>query len=482
MKFRNTWVVAILFAAFAGYLYFVERPRHEQAAADRKLLAFQPDDAAGVTLTYPDRQIVLQKVDGAWKIVQPIQYEADETTVKNLLQAIPDAEVKRTLDEDLASVEEYGLDKPVAIVTVALKDGKTLPAIRVGKTAPVGFSAYVQIEGSPEVKIVGSVFQTGMKKEVKDLRSKTIIDFQDDDVQRIEVTAEGSTVELARDGAKWNIEKPEKLAADENEVRTFLSSLRGLRAQDFVDQPAALSEYGLDAPREKIAVLVGKDKTRQELWIGDEQQHDSTKDLYVKREGADLVFAVGTWAWNGLNKNVSAFRDKTVLAFDKDGADAIEVARGDGETFRLVRKGAPQAATPPATPTAASWTLEGVPNPKATQIDQLVGDLHALKGYEIAAESPKSLADYGLDDPDVTYSLIDATGKPIGRVLLAKTGSGSEAVPYAMAEGGKVVFKVRDYLYSHLDKRKTDLVETPAAPAGTPAAPADAADAEEESD
>lgn len=482
MKFRNTWVVAILFAAFAGYLYFVEQPRHEQAAEDKKLLAFRPDDAVGVTLTYPDRQIVLQKVEGTWKIVQPIEYEADETTVKNLLQAIPDAEVKRTLDKDLAAVEEYGLDKPVAIVTVALKDGKTLPAIRVGKTAPVGFSAYVQIEGSPEVKIVGSVFQTGMEKEVKDLRSKTIIDFQDDDVQRIEVTAEGSSVELARDGVEWKIERPEKLAADQNEVRTFLSSLRGLRAQDFVDRPAALSEYGLDAPREKIAVVVGKDKTRKEIWIGDEKAHDSKKDLYVKREGGDLVFAVGTWAWNGLNKNAAAFRDKTVLAFGKDAPGAIEVARRDGETFRLVRKNAPQAATPPATPTAVSWTLEGVPNPKATQIDQLVGDLQGLKGYEIAAESPKSLTDYGLDNPDVTYSVIDTAGKAIGRVLLAKTGSGTGATPYAMAEGGKVVFKVRDYLYSHLDKKKADLVEAPAAPPGTPSPPADVEDDDEESD
>ncbi|MGH7897720.1 MAG: DUF4340 domain-containing protein, partial [Candidatus Binatia bacterium] len=355
---------------------------------------------------------------------------------------------------------------------VALADGTTLPAIRVGATAPVGFSAYAQLEGSPGVKLVPSVFQTGMKKEVKDLRNKVVIDFQDEEVQRITVADSAATVALARDGSDWKIEQPQKLKADPGEVRSFLSSLRGMRAQDFIDQPSSLAEYGLDSPRKRIAVVVGKDETRKEILIGAEKEKERNKELYVKRADGDTVYAVGSWVWNGLNKTAATFRDKTVLTFDLANLASVEVARRDGNSYRVVRDGAggPAGEAPAATPAPASWKLEGVATSKGTLLNQLVGDLHGLKGYEIAAESPKDLGAYGLASPDVTFSLADSDGKPIGRILASRVGESGSANHYAMAEGGNVVLRLREYLYAHLDKKKSDFLETPPTPALTPLA------------
>ncbi len=58
--------------------------------------------------------------------------------------------------------------------------------------------------------------------------------------------------------------------------------------------------------------------------------------------------------------------------------------------------------------------------------------------------------------------LVDAGGKPIGRLLASQIGSGPDANAYAMAEGGDVVYRLRGYLYAHLDKKKEDFVEAPA--------------------
>src|SRR5262249_26695646 len=173
-------------------------------------------------------------------------------------------------------------------------------------------------------KIVPSVFQTGVKREVKDLRNKTIIDFQDADVRQVEITTPQSSIHLVRQGDGWALEKPLAVKADTTEVTSFLSALRGARAEEFVDQPAALGEYGLDAPREKVAVLTGEDLARKELWLGAEKAKDSKNVLWVKRADADVVYGVGTWTWNGLNKEAVAFRDKTVLAFDSANIGSIE--------------------------------------------------------------------------------------------------------------------------------------------------------------
>jgi hypothetical protein len=85
-----------------------------------------------------------------------------------------------------------------------------------------------------------------------------------------------------------------------------------------------------------------------------------------------------------------------------------------------------------------------------------------------------------LAQPDFTISLIDVNGKPIGRMLasqLAGGGTERDAKAYAMAEGGDVVYRIRGYLFSHIDKKKEDFVEAEPAPVTTPpaasAAPAD---------
>lgn len=487
MKFRNTLAIAVLFLALGAYLYFVESEKIREESKKTTLLSVTTDEVTGVTLTYPESEIVLKKTGSGWRIQKPIDVEADESTVTNLVRAVAEAELKRTLDGPPGSLETYGLDKPAAIVTLALADGKTLPAIRVGKTTPVGYSTYVQLDGSSEIKLVPSAFSSGMKKEVKDLRNKVIVDFKDDDVQRIEVSGGDSSLALARDGSEWKIEKPEALQADASEVRGFLSSLRSLRAQEFFDQAPSLADFGLEAPRRRIAVLLGKDLARKEILVGAEKERNSKKELYVKRGEGDTVFAVGSWAWTSLDKGVSAFRDKTVLAFDRSALAAVEVARSDGEPFRLVRRDTPPAtaaATPPPTPAKEIWTLEGAPASKETQITQLVSDLHALKGYEVAAESPSDLGAFGLTSPALTFSLIDRDGKPIGRILLAATGgtgSSEKREAYAMAEGSNLVYRVRDYTYSHLDKKRADLVEPEPSASATPAVtPATSAEGDEE--
>jgi hypothetical protein len=105
MRFRNTLALAVLFLALGGYLYFVENPRHEQAAEEKKLVSFKPDDASEVTLTYPDKQIILKKTGAGWRISKPIDVDADQTAVANLLRAAADAEVKRTLESGSTSLE-----------------------------------------------------------------------------------------------------------------------------------------------------------------------------------------------------------------------------------------------------------------------------------------------------------------------------------------------------------------------------------------
>ncbi|MFI5398596.1 MAG: DUF4340 domain-containing protein [Candidatus Binatia bacterium] len=458
MRFRSTLVLLLLLAGLGAYVYWVEVPQSEQEAKKKTLFEFKADDVTEVSLVFSDREIVVKKAGDDWKLTKPLEATADSTIVKNLISAIAEAEVKKTFD-DASNLAQYGLDQPFVKVTVKLKD-KELPTILVGKSTPVGFSAYIKKADEPKVVLTTSAFRSGMDKKVKDLRDKTILNFADKDVQKIEIHGEGKDLALVQKDDRWSIERPGTYAVDAVAMRTFLSTLRSMRAVDFAtDQPTDLGSYGLDQPRLKVSLYLGKDNAEKDIMIGKDAEN---KQLYVQGSGQPTVYIVSGWILSDLNKGVNDFRDKTLLAFDRDKIASLDVKRKDGGHFKFVRDD-------------KQWRVEGIGEGKPAQtiVSQYIGDLHDLVGYEIVADHPSDLSALGLDQPLLTLSLLGEENRPIGTVLLGSRPGDSPKKEYtAMTEGGETVFLVRDYLFTRLDKQPQDFVEKPpASPAlGTPAA------------
>ena len=98
MRFRNTAILAVVVALVGAYLYFVERPAALRESGKKTLVSFDPKDATGIVLEYPDRSLELAERDGKWVITKPREVEADEATVQSLLRATSEAELKRVVD------------------------------------------------------------------------------------------------------------------------------------------------------------------------------------------------------------------------------------------------------------------------------------------------------------------------------------------------------------------------------------------------
>jgi ribosomal protein L14E/L6E/L27E len=462
MRFRTTLLLILVLAGLGAYVYFVEYPKAEEEAKKKTLFELKADDVTQVTLDYGDHKIVLKKSGADWRMTEPLDVPADATTAKNLASAIADCEVKHELKDASADLSQYGLDKPFVTVTVKAGD-KELPAFMVGKNTPVGFSTYVQRADDKKIQLTGSAFRSGVDKKVKDLRDKTIIDFVDGDVQRLELSGDGKELVLVQKDDKWTIEQPASYAADGSTVRSFLSTLRSMRATDFPDdQPADLATYGLDKPQLKIALHLGKDNAEKSILIGKE---NDKKEIFVQRAGQPTVYTVSDWVLRDLNKNPADFRDKTVLAFDRDKVTAVELKRKDGSHTKLVHGANNQ------------WQVEGAEGkPAETVITQYLTDLHDLKGYEIAADQPADLAQFGLDQPSLAVSVFGENNKPVGTALLGARDKDGKKEYTALLEGGPTVFLVRDYLFTRLDKQPKDFIEKPPAPTVAPgSAPAPAA-------
>ena len=435
-----------------------------------------------VALVYPDRELHLAKDDGGWNITAPLEARADTTAVDNLVNAVNQAEVSRTLDDPQPDLALYGLDSPVATVRLTLDDGTQLPLIRIGKDTPVGYSVYVQRTGEDAILLTPQAFRLGMTKQTKDLRDKAVLVFQKERVSQIEVRrpAEAETpVVLRKTDGGWTLDQPIlDRQADEASVNTFLSSLSGMRAQDFIEQPVLeLKEFGLDPPQ--LAVTLSLDENGEEvvpalrLLVGSEKSTgQGATQRHIKREGLETLYLVGDWVFGDLNKTAHDFRDKTVARFAKEAVARVEVKRQDGEGFLLTCSDCDGEA---------NWQidaqLEG--ELKRSALDQFVTDLHGLKGFEIVADQPQDVSGYGLDEPLVTIRAYNAAEDKLAGLLIGQTTQDDATRVFAMAEEGQTVFGLRDYVFERLDKKSADFWDTPAAEDGQ-AAEAEAAPEEEQ--
>lgn len=453
-RLKALLMIGILLA-LGAYVYFVELPHEKEEAAKKKLFTFDKDAPTEVQLVYPDRSLHLKKDDaGKWRLTQPIDTEADDATVTNLVNAIADAEISRILDDPVQDLALYGLNSPLVKLQVTLKNGKTLPYVSIGKDTPVGHSVYLQREGETKILLTPQAFRLGMTKEVKDLRDKTVLAFNSNEVKRIEIHNHDESIALAKVDSGWSLEKPINGKADESQVQTFLSSIQNMKAQEFVEPPVLeLKEYGLVPPALTITLTVGADGATKTLLIGGEKTPEKGgKQRYLKGGEKDTLFLVSDGILRDVNKSANDFRDKTVARFPQEQAVKIEVQREDGQNFVLTR-GADK-----------KWSIdkpgEGVFSDIITS--QLITALSDLRGYEIVAENPASLLPYRLTPPTASFVVSDESGTKLSTVLIGQKDEEETKKAFALAEGGKTVFALRDYVFDRLNKVPADFWEKPA--------------------
>ena len=249
MRLRNTLLLAFALILLAAYVYFFELKKGIKDKTE-KLLSFKEEEVQSLVLNYPDREIRLQRdLQGRWRIVHPVEAAADDATVGAILSALNTSEVKRTVEEKPteADLRNYGLDKPEVKALVSLRNGIALPTIFVGATTPVGNSAYIRRGADAGVILTDSSLRSNLVRKLKDLRNKRILEFSEGAVKQLALRGNKGDFALSKKGEYWFIDRPRHYRADQEQVKGLLSIIRGISAQDFIDEsPPELKKYGLD--------------------------------------------------------------------------------------------------------------------------------------------------------------------------------------------------------------------------------------------
>lgn len=277
MKPRTLLVLTVVVAALAAFVWFYERklPTSEEAKAEeKKVLAGVKADAVrevsivrgGTTVRIvregkapaeeekkegEDEESPMSSSTSEWRLTSPLQARADRSAVDGLLSSVLGLEKARTLEK--VDRKEFGLAPPAALVTVVTADGKR--TLEVGRELPGTDQRAVAVAGEPAVHAVSGGFWSDLTKPAGDWRSRELFAGSRDDVERVSLQTGGNRIVLARRGDEPWLEAPIADRADRERFDELVDALTTLNATEFVDQPPAAAQLGLEPPQTVVEVV-----------------------------------------------------------------------------------------------------------------------------------------------------------------------------------------------------------------------------------
>jgi hypothetical protein len=419
MRNSSTLVYLAIALGLFCYLMFVDKRipgTNEKALADAQLFQLNPDDVTGLEITNVHGFFFFQKTNDHWEIREPVQTLADSATIDSIINQIAFAQPERVIEvdgssqKDADSLKEWGLN-PAAERIVIHTPTKAFELL-IGRKMAINDSVYARASGKKNepVRILPSTIKDVVEKDLSDLRSRNVFDFDVTKVSKLAshiadtATTPGQQYEIDSKDGKWTMQLPLVARASDADMQALLAKVLGLRVVDFVSDSASnLSTYGLTSPTVTLSVTIGTDEPLV-LQIGGPVP-DKPDQVYAQRLKSNSVFTITKASLDDVLKSIPNVRDRHVLPFDANK------------------------------PTDLSWTVgtksgnlhfaNGVWNTLGDQgfadvgkVNDILVKLSELETTPVLNDSATDLKPFGLDKPLGKITIQSPEFKPSGTATL----------------------------------------------------------------
>jgi hypothetical protein len=427
--FRSTLILLAVLLGLLGYIYFYEmkRPAPSQEAPKQKVFTVEADtiNELEVTSSAGDRT-VMRKTGTAWSLVEPLQTKADETEATGIVTNLASMEIQRVVDEAPGDLAPFGLAAPktaVAFKAVGQKDQRRL---LIGDKTATGGELYAKLPSEKRVFLVSAFLETTFNRRTFDLRDKTVLAFERDKVDGVQVVASGGpALAFAKKDAQWQITSPLAVRADLTSVEGLVGRLQTLQMKSIVASDVTqkdLGTYGLDKPAYTATVVVGSAKAS--LAIG---KADAAGDLYAHDLARPaVVVTVEAALADDLKKPADTYRPKEIFEFRSFSATRLEITRGTATVAFEQVKGKDGTT---------KWQRVN-PN-KDVAVSDMDGILNSLAGMMLD-QWVDAKTKTGLDAPVAVITAKFDDGKKTERLTFGKVG----ADMFAARDGEPGAFKI----------------------------------------
>ncbi|MCD6359585.1 MAG: DUF4340 domain-containing protein [Armatimonadetes bacterium] len=453
MKWRYTVGAGLLFAALLAWVLTQERGR---VAREGEIFGLDAKVATKLVVhRKAEKDLVVEKRDGQWYLVSPIEGLADEDEVMRMVKAI--AELKPTESRENVDLNstEFGLADPDLTATMYYGDGKTAQ-VSLGGETPIGASRFAKVEGRDKLYIVPASIRTTLSREPDKLREKKLAKFETDDVKSIRLQHGTELIAAVRSGEgdkpRWRLTQPLETTGDEWNIKQLINKIKDMKAEDFLKEERSDEELGFDHPQvtvtltladgSELTVTVGKQTRRK---VG---ESGTEKDvLFVRSSQRKEILLVKADVLDGLTKSTFDLRDKSVVQVDRDDIVRVKVERKKGLNFSIARR-------------PSGWIVEKprIADASRSKVDNLLWDIEDLSAKSFVTEkaTDKDRRAYGLVVPStaLTIKLRGEESKPIRIFIGDKTDDGDY---YCMTNQSDQIVTISKFLVDDLPETEDDL-------------------------
>ena len=328
---RSTIALVVVLAGLAAYIYFVTLKTPEGDTAkktDKVFTGLQADKIEELRITSAGGDATTAKKDnGAWQVLQPVTAKADESEISGITSALASIDVVRVIDENPSNLNEYGLSNPRIQVDFKAAGDKEYRKLFIGEKSPTGADLFARRNDEKKVFLIPAFQETTFNKDSFALRDKSVLKFDREKVDGVEVAAAGKSLVMAKDGPEWKIKKPVETRADYGSVEGLVGRLQTIQMKSIAaDQasPADLKKYGLEKPEATVNIAAGS--TRATLLVGGKAT-DTT--VYARDASKPAVVTVESALMDDLKKSADDYRRKDLFEFRAYNANRVELKRGN---------------------------------------------------------------------------------------------------------------------------------------------------------
>ena len=422
MRWQTTIIFAIALLLIGGFYYVYEvrwAPERERVETRKgRIFQAEPADVTAVEIKRREDTVRLARAGEGWELKSPVVARGDRARIDETLTTVLTAKVDREIDAKPAALDNFGLAKPSAEVTLTLKDGKTV-GLALGNKSPTGVWVYAREAGKPAVVALPDSVLREATKPATDFRDRTILTLDRKAVSGFDIAADGTTLTIAHAGDAWRITKPVALPADTEAIGDMFEKLTSAKVKEFVaESPPSRTAYGLDRPV-RLTIYTGKDNERASRTLLVGRPDPVKKGVYAMREGETSVLLLPEDVAKAIPQTVAAVRDKQLVAVDRDKVTRLEIESPKG-AVTLAREKDRWAITAPQT-LAADQVEAGA----------LISRLRDLRAQGFLSDDASAVSRV-LAKPTVKVTVTEE-GKAPTTVLLAASGERRAGAPSAYA-------------------------------------------------
>ncbi len=344
MKWRSVLIYFIAFVLLGGYFYYFEVFKAKKEAKtkeeEKKIFSFSYDNVKEVRVFKSSESIFISRDQDRWIIKNPVETEADSSSIKALINVMADMKAKKWIPEE-KDLSPFGLDKPSLKIEVVLSD-KTY-RLDVGHKNPTedGYFARAFIDGAflgkEPVFIFGDHLFGVLNKGLYELRKKELASFENPQVRKIKIEWHGDQrdiIEITREGEKWQSPKDPTFKVKKSKVDHILDQIRWLRAQKFLDK-----EKDIENPSVTLSLELSGDRvlTLKFEEIQKVSQEETPKSIKAISSELPFVVLVDEYAFKELPRSLASLEDRSVFSWEEGEIQKISWNLGGDEKGECIR-------------------------------------------------------------------------------------------------------------------------------------------------